>query len=350
VTVTHQKFAHARTRISLLVLVLSLLTAASAAGAAAAPTATSPAAPAAAGTDPATQPAAADPTPAATPSPDPAASAAPAPADAAPADAGSTGGTPSDASGDPESAVSPLATEPVTQQPTPGEATLQPQQVVIAAGSAATPIEHPSRDPSGPPAAHASADQPVVSTTHTPAPAVRATVTQLASGGPFVAASSSAAAPVTQRPTPGDATLQPQQLVLANGSAAARGAATPPAALVPIAAMSVPLVGVYIGRATSPHHADAKASPAVPAPPGPSGLAATASSPFGSGSFDHPGGVFFGNAPFSSPAGSVPLLGLNAMLAAVTLLAGLTWRRRSWDLPVLRGESALLASALDRPG
>jgi hypothetical protein len=241
----------------------------------------------------------------------------------------------------------------VTQQPTPGDATLQPQQVVIAAGSATTPIEHPTRDPSGPSTGHASPDQPVVSTTRPPAPAVRATVTQLASGGPFVAASSAAAAqPATPQPTHGDG-AQAQQVVLADGGPAPRGAGVrPPAPLVSIAAMSLPVVGVYIGRATSPRHADAKTSQGSVEPQvGPSGLTATSSSPFGSGSFDHPGGAaLLGNAPFSSPGGSVPLLGLNAMLAAVTLLAGLTWRRRSWDLPVLRGESALLASALDRPG
>ncbi|MEA2355019.1 MAG: hypothetical protein QOD61_1148 [Solirubrobacteraceae bacterium] len=345
-TLTHQKsalVAHARTRIAVLVLVLSLLTAASAA--AAAPTATAPAAPAAA--DPSTQPAASP-----APAPDPAASVGPAASAPAPAAAAPTGGTPSDPSADSASAASPLATEPVTQQPTPG-ATLQPQQVVIAAGSATTPIEHPTRDPSGPSTGHASPDQPVVSTTRPPAPAVRATVTQLASGGPFVAASSAAAAqPATPQPTHGDG-AQAQQVVLADGGPAPRGAGVrPPAPLVSIAAMSLPVVGVYIGRATSPRHADAKTSQGSVEPQvGPSGLTATSSSPFGSGSFDHPGGAaLLGNAPFSSPGGSVPLLGLNAMLAAVTLLAGLTWRRRSWDLPVLRGESALLASALDRPG
>ncbi|MCA1690160.1 MAG: hypothetical protein LC720_06925 [Actinobacteria bacterium] len=221
-TTTHQKFAHARTRISLLVLVLSLLTAASAA--AAPPAATAPVAPTVAGTDPATAPAAApDPAPAAT-SPAPATSAAPAPATPSPAGAGSTGGAPSDPPASPESAASPLATEPVTQRPTPGDATLQPQQVVIAAGSATTPIDHPSHDQAGPPAGHAALDQPVVSTTRPTAPAVRATVTQLASGGPFVAASSSAPEPATQRPAHG-AGVQAQPVIIADGSAAPRGAA-----------------------------------------------------------------------------------------------------------------------------
>jgi hypothetical protein len=87
------------------------------------------------------------------------------------------------------------------------------------------------------------------------------------------------------------------------------------------------------------------------APVGPSGLSGTTLSPFGGGSPLVAGGPgLFGGSPFSASGGGVPLLGLNAMLAMVMLLAGLAWRRRSWDLPRLGAESALLASALDRPG
>jgi hypothetical protein len=38
------------------------------------------------------------------------------------------------------------------------------------------------------------------------------------------------------------------------------------------------------------------------------------------------------------------------MLAAMTLLAAVAWRRRSWDLSAVRGESALVSFARDRPG
>jgi hypothetical protein len=105
-------------------------------------------------------------------------------------------------------------------------------------------------------------------------------------------------------------------------------------------AVAVPIVDVYVGSSAGrTRHIGAK----------PTGGAVSVS-PFGAtpGAPGMP--VQFGDAPFSSTGGSMPLLGLDTMLAAMMLLAGITWRRRSWELPVLKGESALLSSALDRPG
>jgi hypothetical protein len=116
-------------------------------------------------------------------------------------------------------------------------------------------------------------------------------------------------------------------------------------------AVAVPIVDVYVGSSAGrTRHIGAKPAGAMPPLVGPSGLGAVSVSPFGAtpGAPGMP--VQFGDAPFSSTGGSMPLLGLDTMLAAMMLLAGITWRRRSWELPVLKGESALLSSALDRPG
>jgi len=81
--------------------------------------------------------------------------------------------------------------------------------------------------------------------------------------------------------------------------------------------------------------------------PGPSGLLPTDPRPVPA-----PGGpansTLFGNA--SAPSGGAALLGIDALLTIAVLLVGAAWRRRSWDLPVLPSQSALLALALDRPG
>jgi hypothetical protein len=52
----------------------------------------------------------------------------------------------------------------------------------------------------------------------------------------------------------------------------------------------------------------------------------------------------------SGSSGGTALLGVDSLLAIAVLLVGATWRRRSWDLPVLPRQSALLSLALDRPG
>jgi hypothetical protein len=52
----------------------------------------------------------------------------------------------------------------------------------------------------------------------------------------------------------------------------------------------------------------------------------------------------------SGSSGGTALLGVDSLLAVAVLLVGAAWRRRSWDLPVLPRQSALLSLALDRPG
>jgi hypothetical protein len=52
----------------------------------------------------------------------------------------------------------------------------------------------------------------------------------------------------------------------------------------------------------------------------------------------------------SGSSGGMALLGVDSLLAIAVLLVGAAWRRRSWDLPVLPRQSALLSLALDRPG
>jgi hypothetical protein len=225
---------------------------------------------------------------------------------------------------------------------------LQAQPVVIAQGSSEAPIGHPSHDSPTPPPPRPSIDAPIIGTSRYAPSAPRAAVTQLASGGPFITTGLAAAGHTLQRPAVHQTSpSSPLGLGLPIGAYAQR----PIAPLV--VGVSVPLVGVYISSETSTHHPDEKASPQAAPQFGPSGLGTTTLAAIGPGPLQQPGGpaVFGNSAPTSSSGGSSSVLfGLNAMLAAMTLLAGMSWRRRSWGRPVLRGESALLSSALDRPG
>jgi hypothetical protein len=254
------------------------------------------------------------------------------------ATAGPAGASPAQAG---QSPILYAAPTPAGPSAVAGEVRAQP--AVIAPGSSAAPLGHPTRSAGGPTGSSTvsrpSPDQSIVSTTHHASSDLRPAVAQLSSGGPLVEASGSAAAAAPAR----------------NAAAPYRGFAAPAfavprfvAAPAPVLIVSVPLVGVYLSGATSAHHPGQKPSVAPVDPVG----AATVT-PFGAGPLPQPGGMtaLYGNVPFSSSGGTMaPLLPLSAVLAAMTLLAGMSWRRRSWDLPVLAGESALLASALDRPG
>lgn len=250
--------------------------------------------------------------------------------------------TPADTS----AAVPPIAdtSAPTTDAATPVQNTgndIRPESPVLAAGAADAPISRPAHAaaPSRPPL-----DAPIISSSPRPAsPAARATVTQLASGGPFVASSGSAARRTAAAHRAGHRTVAPLM-----SPSLIRLIARPTLAPA-IVGVAVPIVDVYVGSGR-PRHIDAKPTGAMPPLVGPSGLAAVSLSPFGAAPGSPGMPVQFGDAPFSSTGGSMPLLGLDTMLAAMMLLAGITWRRRSWELPVLKGESALLASALDRPG
>ncbi len=225
------------------------------------------------------------------------------------------------------------------------------QPTVIAPGSSSAPLGHPTRGAGGPASgstvSRPSPDQSIVFTTHHASPDVRPAVAQLSSGGPLVEASGSAAAATV---------VAPARKAAAPYRSFGRPAITVPrfvAAPAPVVTVSVPLVGVYMSDATSARHPGQKPSLAPVDPFGPAGLPAATVTAFGAGPVQQPGGMtaLYGNVPFSSSGANVaPLIQLSAVLAAMTLLAGISRRRRSWDLPALLGESALLASALDRPG
>jgi hypothetical protein len=242
---------------------------------------------------------------------------------------------------------SPILYSAAPSQPGPsavaGEVRAQP--AVIAPGSSNAPLGHPTRSAGASTGSRPSPDQSIVSTTHHASPDFRPAVAQLSSGGPLVEASGSAAA-AARVVAPAPRLAAPYRSVAAPAITVRRSVALPD----PVLAVSVPLVGVYISSATSARHPGQKPSAA---PADPVGIPAATVTPFGAGPLPQPGGMtaLYGNVPFSSSAGTMaPLIQLSALLAAMTLLAGISWRRRSWDLPVLAGDSALLASALDRPG
>ncbi|HEU0315859.1 MAG TPA: hypothetical protein VFR49_00940 [Solirubrobacteraceae bacterium] len=229
------------------------------------------------------------------------------------------------------------------------------QPTVIAAGSSSAPLGHPSRSATaggstgGSTVSRPSPDQLIVSTIHHASPEARPAVAQLSSGGPLVAASG-AAAPARVVPPATPRAAMPHHGFAPPAITVPRFVAAP----APVLAVSVPLVGVYMSTATSARHPGEKPSIAPVESFSPSGLPATTITAFGTAPLGQPGGMtalYYGNVPFSSSGGLMaPLIQLSALLAAMTLLAGMSWRRRSWDLPALAGESALLASALDRPG
>ena len=247
-----------------------------------------------------------------------------------------------------------LSAAPAPAGPASVAGDVRAQPAVIAAGSSSAPLGHPSRSATaggstgGSTVSKPSPDQLIVSTIHHASPEARQAVAQLSSGGPLVAASGAAAPARVVPPAPPRAAM-PHKGFAAPAITVPRFVAAPAQVL----AVSVPLIGVYMGPATSARHPGEKPSIAPAESVSPSGLPATTITAFGTAPLRQPGGMtaLYGNVPFSSSGGLMaPLIQLSALLAAMTLLAGMSWRRRSWDLPALAGESALLASALDRPG
>jgi hypothetical protein len=98
--------------------------------------------------------------------------------------------------------------------------------------------------------------------------------------------------------------------------------------------VQAPSSGRTVGEIGSPNSSLAGFLPNTPRPaPAPGGPANT---------------TLFASA--SAAAGGSALLGIDTLFTIAALLVGVAWRRRSWDLPVLPGQSALLSLALDRPG
>lgn len=191
-------------------------------------------------------------------------------------------------------------------------------------------------------------ESPIVgSTSHRPSASPRAALAQLQSGGPIVALSGTA----------GDPTRSTHSREVVTGTARgsrAYGSRAPIAAGSTIQ-INAPGVSLYIPQnaARRPASDTRTASPARNLPQagrpgaGYSGLLPAdprpAPSPSGPANT-----TLFGSG--SGPAGGSSLLGIDALFAIAALLVGAAWRRRSWDLPVLARQSALLSLALDRPG
>jgi hypothetical protein len=176
----------------------------------------------------------------------------------------------------------------------------------------------------------------------------RATVTQLQSGGPIVALSGSRAAPTARHHVAPSAASGS----VGRSSRSYRQSAPVSTTIV----VNAPGVHFQISptttrrpssgdtRQTAPGHAAEQVG--IP------GNALAGLLPLDPRPVPAPGGpantTLFGSA--SGSAGGSALLGIDALFTVAVLLAGAAWRRRSWDLPVLPGQSALLSLALDRPG
>lgn len=198
--------------------------------------------------------------------------------------------------------------------------------------------------------AQTSLESPIVGSTSRRAPAApRAALEQLQSGGPIVASSGTAAVAAhhTRSATPEAGT----------GSA---GGSRSYASKAPLTAdspvqINAPGVHLYISpTAARRPAADTRTAPQArnPAQAGRPGGGYAGLLPTDPRPVPSPSGpantTLFGSG--SGPAGGSSLLGIDGLFTIAALLVGAAWRRRSWDLPVLARQSALLSLALDRPG
>ena len=230
---------------------------------------------------------------------------------------------------------------PVAVHPAPPAAPgARSQPTIIAPNSGDAAVGRPSRV-ARPPSSQVTVVSSVVATANPPP--LRPGVVQLNSAGPLVgsAAGRPPAAAVDRRRPPVAAMMRGLPLFQV---------APAPARTV---SMSVATVGVFLSGSTSARHPGQRPPLAVAGPlVGPAGLGSVSlGSPWGPGSPAPNGSAWLGNAPVSSsgPSG-VSLSGLTAVLAAMTLLAGVRWRRRPWVWPELGFQSLLCPSVLDRPG
>ncbi len=245
-----------------------------------------------------------------------------------------------------------------SSRPSTNALTLNPSGPVTAAPSRPTAAKSPTawRTPSASQVDTSNIEAPIVGSParHQTSPA---SLDQIQASGPIVASSGTAAVARVTRPARRHSIRQPSPvwfLVVHAHHAAKTPVAPPVSSTVEI---NAPGVHVFISQ-TSARKPAAPASRSIPTNPAVvsqigtpgTGLAGLLSSD--PPSVPVPGGpantMLFGNA--SGPAGASALLGVDALLTLAVLLVGAAWLRRSWDLPVLPSQSALLSLALDRPG
>jgi len=183
-------------------------------------------------------------------------------------------------------------------------------------------------------------------------PVSRAALAQIESSGPIVASSGSAS--VTRHATDRRIRRASPASFMTGYRREAPKTPVPVSSTVEI---NAPGVHVFISptsarRPSAPGSRPASANPAVVQQIGTPGAGLAGLLPSAPRPVPAPGGpantTLFGNAP--GPAGGSSLLGIDALFTIAVLLVGAAWRRRSWDLPVLPSQSALLSLALDRPG
>jgi hypothetical protein len=232
-----------------------------------------------------------------------------------------------------------------------GTLTLNSSGATTVSPASAPPAKTPSASQIG----AANLESPIVGSTsrHEYAPPVRTTLAQLQADGPIVAASGVVIAGkhrAAARPTRAAAFL------------GAGPTYTPKAPIAASSTVEINTAGVHVyinpTIARRPSTADTRGNAAGPPPARTAGSVGAPGSGFAGllpndprpaptpGGPANPG--LFGAA--SGSAGGIALLGIDVLLTAAVLLAGAQWRRRSWDLPVLARQSALLSLALDRPG
>ncbi len=215
------------------------------------------------------------------------------------------------------------------------------QPTIIAPNSGDAAVGRPSHQAERPVTSQVTVVSSVVATAS--APPVKPAVVQLDSAGPLVASA------VGRPPAATVGRRQPAVAAMLRGLPLFPTA--PPAART--ASVSVAVEGVYLSASTSARRPGQRPLAPVAGPlMGPAGLGSVSlGSPWGPGSSVRDGWAWLGNAPLSSsgPTG-VSLLGATAVLAAMTLLAAVTWRRGPWVWPELGFQSLLCSAVLDRPG
>ncbi len=236
--------------------------------------------------------------------------------------------------------------------------TLNPSIPVASGPSRPTVAKSPTaaRTPSASQVDTSSIEAPIVGSPgrHQTSPA---SLAQIQASGPIVASSGTAAVARVAKPARRHSIRQPSPVwfLVVHAHHAAKVPVAPPVSST--VEINAPGVHVFISqtsarRPASPANRAAPTDPAVVSQIGTPGRGLAGLLSSDPPSVPVPGGpantMLYGNA--SGPAGVGSLLGVDALLTLAVLLVGAVWLRRSWDLPVLPRQSALLSLALDRPG